>query len=191
MPWTPAETLLTTTDENKNLSYSITYVPDAGEPDPVTGEVPVAAPAVVTVSAINLNKTITVGDNTIRGYFSDAFDYTVNYIDIERTDYTVPKFSAIDPFKLHELYKYTPNMDNSVTYNYLATARDSVTNAVVATQTYSIVVTQNWTINKNLLKRYVNFDNYFATYVLKWINQKNVEVAMLNNLDKPVYWEKT
>jgi hypothetical protein len=192
MAWTPAATLLTTTDENKNLSFSITYETDStGVPDPVTGEIPPAVPAVVTVTAITPNPNIKVVTNTISGFYTEAFAYNVNYIDLQRNDYTVTHFSDIDLSKIHELYKYTPNMNTSVTFEYLATARDSVTNAVLATQTYSIVVTQNWTTNKNLLKRYVNFEDYIANYVIPLLGSGGVPVSMLNNLGNPVYWERT
>lgn len=191
MPWTPATTLLTTTDELKNLSFAITYESEAGAPDPITGEIPPVVPAIVTVQAVTNNPTISVTTNTISGYYSEAFSYNVRYIDLERNDYSVAHFSEVNPAKLHELYRYTPNMNTSVTYEYIATARDSITNAVVATQTYSIVVTQNWTTNKNLLKRYVSFDNYYATFVVTMLNSSGTQSIFVNNLGNQVYWEKT
>lgn len=191
MPWTPADTLLTTTDEQKNLSFSISYVPEAGTPDPITGEIPPTTPAIVTVTAVTANPTISVSGATIAGVYSESFAYNVRYIDNQRNDYSVARFNEIDPFKLYELYKYTPNMNTSVTYEYIATARDSITNAVLATQTYSIVVTQNWTTNKNLLKRYIGFNDYFATYVVTLLNSAGEQVSFVNNLGNSVYWEKT
>lgn len=180
MAWTPTQTLLTTTDELVNLSFSISYVDDS------TSE-----PAVVTITPIDVNPSIKVVNNTISGYFSEAFDYTLNYIDSKGTDYTVPRFSDINRVKLYELYKYSPNTTNSITYNYLATAKESITNTVLATQTYSIVVTQNWTTNKNLLKRFVDFDQYVSTYVVTSLNLNGNKVTFVNNLGDTVYLEKT
>lgn len=180
MAWVPSETLLTTIDENNNLSFSISYVEDS------TG-----TPAVVTVAPITQHPTIQIANNTISGYFSDSFNYTVNYVDDKGTDYTVSRFSEIDPFKPYKLYKYSPNATNSITYNYVATARDSITNTVIATQPYSIVVTQNWTSNKNLLKRYVNTDNYLETYVVVLRNSSGNVVSLLNNVGNPVYLERS
>jgi hypothetical protein len=180
MAWTPTESLLTTTDELKNLSFSISYVDDS------TGD-----PAIVNVTQIDANPTIQVSANNISGYFSDSFDYEVNYIDNKGTDYTVSRFSEIDQDKLYELYKYSPNTTNNITYNYVATATDSITNEVLASQPYSIVVTQNWTSGKNQLLRYINNDNYDANYVVVLRNSSGDIVSTLNNTGNPVYLERS
>jgi len=182
MLWTPAQSLLTTTDELNNLSYTISYVAD---PLVTTN------PVVVTISADKSIPSINISNSTISGYFSESFDYTVKYIDKYKNDYTVTKFSNIDISKLYAIYKYTPNMNSSVTYNYIATAKDSVTNDVLDTKTYSIVVTQNWTPNKNLLLRYLDFDNYFTTYVVVLLNNSGIAVPLLNNLGNQVFLERT
>jgi hypothetical protein len=182
MPWTPAQSLLTTTNELTNLSYTISYVAD-----PLVTTNPVA----VTISADKSIPSIQISNSTISGYFSDSFDYTVKYIDKYKNDYTVTKFSNIDISKLYAIYKYTPNMTSSITHNYIATAKDSVTNTVLDTKTYSIVVTQNWTTNKNLLLRYLNFDKYFTTYVVVLLNNSGIAVPLLNNLGNQVFLERT
>jgi len=191
MAFLPASPLLLTTDEMKNFSFAITYEADVVVPPEGGGEPPPAVIPVVTVQAVKVLPTVSILNNTISGYYKDSFDFTVNYIDSQTNDYTVTRFSDIDPFKLHELYKYSPNQNTSVTYEYIATARDSVTNAVIATQTYNIVVTQNWTTNKNLLKRYVNFNDYFATYVIALVTADGVSVQILNNLGNQVFLERT
>lgn len=182
MPWTPTQTLLSTTDELKNLSFTISYVPD-----PLVS----LNPATVTVTAFTSNPTIQVSAATISGYFSDSFNYTVKYIDKDNKDYTVSRFSDIDITKLYGLYKYTPSMEQSVTYTYTAVAKDSITNAILDTQTYSIIVTQNWSANKSLLKRYINIDNYIATYVVILLNDSGTALPLLNNSGTPIYLEKS
>jgi hypothetical protein len=191
MAFLPASPLLLTTDEMKNFSFVITYEADVVVPPEGGGEPPPAVIPVVTVQAVKALPTVSILNNTISGYYKDSFDFTVNYIDSQTNDYTVTRFSDIDPLKLHELYKYSPNQNTSVTYEYIATARDSVTNAVIATQTYNIVVTQNWTTNKNLLKRYVDFNDYFATYVIALVTADGVPVQLLNNLGNQVFLERT
>lgn len=180
MAWTPAETLLTTTDEYKNLSIIISYVDDS------TG-----TPAVVNVTSSDPNQTVQVTSNTISGYFSDSFNYAINYVDNKGTDYSVSRFSEIDPIKLFQLYKYSPSTTNSVTYNYTATARDSVTNAVLATQPYSIVVTQNWASGKSQLLQYINTETYVSNYVVTLQNSSGAVVRTLNNVGTPIYLEKS
>lgn len=190
MPWKPTETLLLATDEMKDFSLSIIYEADEVVPSEGGAPAPAVIP-VVTVQAVKTLPTVSVVTNIISGYFKDSFDFTVNYIDSQRNDYTVTRFGDINPLKLHELYKYSPNMSSSVTYEYIATARDSITNALISQQTYNIVVTQNWTTNKNLLKRYVNFDEYATTYVVALLNLNGSPVTFVNNLGNPVYLEKT
>lgn len=185
MPWTPTQTLLTTTDELQNLSFTISYVPDPS----VTSN-----PATVTVTPVTSTPYIQVNAATISGYFSDSFNYSVNYIDRDNKNYTVSKFSDIDTTKLYQLYKYTPNMTPSITYTYNAVAKDSVTNSVLDTKTYSIVVTQNWTTNKMLLQRYVSLNtylstNYLPTSTVTLINSSGNKVTLLNNSGQPLILE--
>jgi hypothetical protein len=181
MPWNPTQTLLTTTDELKNLSFTISYTQD-----PLVS----LTPATVTVTAVTPTPYIQVNAATISGYYSDTFNYSVKYIDNINNKYTVSKFNDIDSTKLSQLYDYIPSMVESVTYYYTAVAKDSITSAVLATQTYSIVVTQNWSPNKNLLKRYVNFKNYLATTVVVLTNLDGNVVQTLNNSGTPIYLEK-
>lgn len=192
MAFIPAATLLLTTDELKNFSFDITYEVEVTPPPEGggTGEPTPTVVPVVTVEAVTPLPTVTVLNNGIAGYFKDSFNYSVNYIDSQQNDYSVNKFSQIDINKLHELYKYTPNMNRSVDYTYIATAKDSTTNAVIATQTYTITVTENWTTGKNELKKYLNYAKYYQDYVVSWLGAAGQPVVMVNNLGAQVLWEK-
>jgi hypothetical protein len=145
MAWTPSETDLGSVDENVNISHSFTYVDDLD-----MTEYP------VTITAVETNPaTIVISGNSITGYYTDSFDNTITYRTQDGQFPVVTKFNQIDLDKLYQMISYKASTVISKTFTYTATAKDGDT--VVATETYTKTVTNNWTEGKNNLQTFVGY----------------------------------
>jgi len=145
MAWTPSETDLGSVNENVNISHSFTYVDDLD-----MTEYP------VTITAVEVNPaTIIISGNSITGYYTDSFDNTITYRTQDGQFPVVTKFNQIDLDKLYQMISYKASTVLSKTFTYTATAKDGDT--VVATETYTKTVTNDWTEGKNNLQTFVGY----------------------------------
>jgi hypothetical protein len=136
--WSPASTQLTTVNEFNNLSFGISYTDELGTPHPVT------------ITTTQPNSTVVVSGNTITGYYSDAFNNSIEYRDNNDNLYkNVPKFSDIDTKQLSEMIEYKADTTSRIVYSYTATASTG------ATQTYTINLDNNWNTGRDELLRYI------------------------------------
>jgi hypothetical protein len=149
MPWNPISTDLGSVNEIVSFSHTITYE----EEDPLTMTM-VSYPVTITANQVNPN-TISVTGASISGYYFDSFDNTITYRTPEGTFPVVTKFNQIDLSRLYEMISYKASSASSKTFTYTATAKNGDT--VVATQTYSKTVTNDWTSGKNSLQEYVGY----------------------------------
>ena len=145
MAWTPSDTDLGSVNENVNISHSFTYIDDVD-----STEYP------VTVTAAETNpSTISISENTLSGYYTDSFDNTITYRTQDGQFPVVTKFNQIDLDKLYQMISYKASTVTSKTFTYTATAKDGDT--VVATETYTKTVTNDWTEGKNSLQTFVGY----------------------------------
>lgn len=143
MAWVPSSTDLGSVNENVNISHTVTYTDDMTM---------TSYPVVITADQVNPN-TITISGDTLSGYYVDSFDNTIKYRTPEGTFPIVSKFNQIDVDKLYQMISYKASTVLSKTFTYTAKAMDGTT--VVATQTYTKTVTNDWTSGKNSLQYYV------------------------------------
>ena len=145
MAWTPSETDLGSVNENVNISHSFTYVDDLD-----MTEYP------VTITAVETNPaTIIISGNSISGYYTDSFNNIITYRTQDGQFPVVSKFNQIDLNKLYQMISYKASTVLSKTFTYTATAKDGDT--VVASQTYTKTVTNDWTEGKNSLQTFVGY----------------------------------
>jgi hypothetical protein len=145
MAWTPSETDLGSVNENVNVSHTFTYFDDLD-----MTEYP------VTITAVETNPaTIVISGNSITGYYTDSFDNTITYRTQDGQFPVVTKFNQIDLDKLYQMISYKASTVLSKTFTYTATAKDGDT--VVATETYTKTVTNDWTEGKNNLQTFVGY----------------------------------
>jgi len=149
MAWLPASTDLGSVNEIVSFSHTITYE----EEDPLTMTM-VSYPVTITANQVNPN-TISVTGASISGYYFESFDNTITYRTPEGSFPVVTKFNQIDVDRLYEMISYKASTASSKTFTYTATAKNGDT--VVATQTYSKTVTNDWTSGKNSLQEYVGY----------------------------------
>ena len=149
MAWLPESTDLGSVNEIVSFSHTITYE----EEDPETMTM-VSYPVTITVNQVNPN-TISISGGTLSGYYFDSFDNTITYRTPEGSFPVVTKFNQIDISRLDEMISYKASTVLSKTFTYTATAKDGET--IVATQTYSKTVTNDWTSGKNSLQEYVGY----------------------------------
>ena len=149
MAWLPESTDLGSVNEIVSFSHTITYE----EEDPETMTM-VSYPVTITANQVNPN-TISISGGTLSGYYFDSFDNTITYRTPEGSFPVVTKFNQIDISKLYEMISYKASTVLSKTFTYTATAKDGET--IVATQTYSKTVTNDWTSGKNSLQEYVGY----------------------------------
>lgn len=184
MAFLPTLTTLNTVNELKNLSHSITYVETIGASG-LGGGTSISYPVVVT--AITSNDTIEVENNTISGYYSDAFTNEISYRTVDDQFVTVNKWQdiayAIAAESLSELYYYKADTRTRIVYSYLATASNG------ATQTYTINVDNDWTFGRNQLIKYTDLTAYQQTILVNWINNNIGQVKWLNNVLEVIDWE--
>lgn len=173
MPWDPIPTLLLTTDEIKNFSRSITYTTDLGFDETVT---------ITPLTISDENATVDIFENTISGYFSDSFPNTqIQYRTLNDTFVNVTRFVDINISELSEMIYYKPDPTISKTYSYLATSETS-------SQTYTIIVMNNWSVGRDTLIRFVGLTLPLIT--VKWINTDNNIVGWTNTSEQTIDWTK-
>jgi hypothetical protein len=149
MPWNPGSTDLGSVNEIVSFSHTITYEQE----DPLTMTI-VSYPVTITADQVNPS-TISISGGTLSGYYFDSFDNTITYRTLEGSFPVVTKFNQIDLNKLYQMISYKASSVSSKTFTYTVTAKDG--NTVVATQTYSKTVTNDWTSGKNSLQEYVGY----------------------------------
>ncbi len=152
MAWTPSVTELYTNAqlyEQQNFTQNITYVTDEITPESW----------IITISSSEINSTVILSGGTttgsISGFYSGAFDgYNITYMKDDLTYSTVTDWDNISGAK--EINIYRPAMQQYKTFYYTATATPPPgslsTFTTPVTQTYSIVVTNSWTVGMNNLK---------------------------------------
>lgn len=145
MAWNPSETDLGSVNENVNISHSFTYIDDVD-----STEYP------VTIIAVETNpSTISISGNTISGYYTDSFDNVITYRTEDGNFPVVSKFNEIDLDKLYQMVSYKASTVLSKTFTYTAMAKNG--DIVVASQTYTKTVTNDWTQGKNSLQTFVGY----------------------------------
>jgi hypothetical protein len=145
MAWLPESTDLGSVNEIVSFSHTITYTDDLTM---------TSHPVTITANEVNPS-TISIAGDTISGYYFDSFDNTITYRTPEGSFPVVTKFNQIDLDRLYEMISYKASSVSSKTFTYTATAKDGAT--IVATQTYSKTVTNDWTSGKNSLQEYVGY----------------------------------
>lgn len=140
MAWTPSTTnlyLIDQLNEFVNFTQTISYEDLVELPDE-TWE--------VTITASEVNETVSTTGGTIQGFYSNTFDgFSITYLQKTGSYNTVVNWDGISNAK--EIVAYRPSTQQTKTYTYTATATSSLTETVV-TQDYTIVVTNNWDIGK-------------------------------------------
>jgi hypothetical protein len=140
MAWSPSTTTLYVIDELNefvNFTQTISYEDLVELPDE-TWE--------VTISASEVNETVSTVGDTIQGFYSNTFDgFSITYLEKTGSYNTVVNWDNISNAK--EIVAYRPSTQQTKTYTYTATATSNLTETVV-TQDYTIVVTNNWDIGK-------------------------------------------
>lgn len=149
MAFNPTSTDLGSVNENVSFSHTITYE----EEDPITLTM-TSYPVTITANEPNPTTIIISGD-TLSGYYQDSFNNTITYRTPEGTFPVVTKFNQIDLNNLDEMISYKASTVLSKTFTYTATAKDGST--TVATQTYTKIVTNDWTEGKNNLQTFVGY----------------------------------
>ena len=183
MPFYPSVDTLTTVNELKNISYTITYVDTSG----ATGATGAGTALPVTITTTQPNGTVVLSGNTITGYYSGTFDNQIKYRTVDDNFITVTKWQdiayAIANQTLSELYYYKADTTTRIIYQYTATAPNG------DTHTYSINVDNDWQFGRNELIKYTNFTRYQQTILVEWINNNIGKVSWLNNVIEVIDWE--
>ncbi len=153
MAFTPTETELGIVLENVNFSHTITYF---------TEEEPIEQ-LDVQITALESNpSSISIDGDTISGYYFDSFNNTITYRTPDGSFPVVQKFEQIDRDRLYEMVSYKASLQRTKVFSYRADAIDnrvgSPTNGqVIATQTYTKTVQNDWTNGKNSLQTFVGY----------------------------------
>lgn len=175
---------LGTIDEYVAFSHSITYS------DEILGQLKV----ILTPNQTQPD-TIYIAGNNITGYYSDVFDINIRYKNNKGKFVDVNNFRKIDLEELHEVISYFPVTVENREYTYEAVAYDFQDN-VVASQTYTKVVNNNWDINRKLLIQYVKntvvadselFNNWINSIngaVVRWRNSTNTFIDWAHVLEE-------
>ena len=171
MPFEPLATNLNTLDEFVNLSHVITYTGYIGS---------IATSYPVTITALDENTTINVAGNNISGYYSDAFDNTIDYRNKDDSFTTVNKFGQINEETLYGIHHYNADENRTKVYSYLAEAN-------AEQQVYTVTVTNNWSNGRNQLLKYSNPSAY-ESITVTWLDN-NLAVTWINNSGNTVVWE--
>lgn len=177
MSFLPINTILGTTDEFKNISFTVTYTVTIGGIGGTTTSYP------VTLTAINPNVTVSVSGNTITGYYSESFVNSIEYRTKDNQFVNVQKFNQIDKTELSEIIHYFANTNKSIDYQYLASANGQ-------TQVYTVTVMNNWNTGRDELLSYVNQTQY-KLHTVTWININNEPIVWIDNSGKQLNWINT
>ncbi len=169
--WSITQSELGQVDEYSPFSHSITYTnPELG------------GTYSVTVTATDSNETVYVSGNNISGYYTDSFNVNIKYKNAKDEFVNTNNFRKIPIEKLREVISYTPDLTQYRVYTYTATAYDVVNSSVVETKTYTKTLNNNWDLNRNLLKQYVNSTVITdPSSFVPWINSINSAVVLWRN----------
>jgi hypothetical protein len=182
MAFIPESSVLNTVNELKNLSHLITYVAPLG----ATGVGGGGEMYPVTITTAQPNSTITVNNNTITGYYSDAFVNEIHYRTVDDRFVVVPKWQdivyAIAAGSLSEIYYYKADMTTRIVYTYTATANGQ-------SKDYIINVDNDWQFGRNRLIKYTNLTRYQQKILVEWINNNAGKVIWLDNIVQAIDWE--
>ena len=140
--WSPAESDLGTVLENQNFSHLISCVDD---------ETGIPYTIVIVKQQVNPS-TISTDNETISGYYYDAFDNSILYLNTNDIFVTVKKFEEIQP-NAREMISYWPDMRRTIVYGYTAYALDD--GNAVSSKEYTKTVQNDWTNGKNSLQNKV------------------------------------
>ena len=202
--WTPSIATLTRTDELISWSFDITFFLEydgtAGSGVPGSTEnatVTMTREYPVIVTALEDNSTLTVEDNKIYGFYSDAFLNKEVQHQTRTQDYiNTIRFNEIVVPNLKEMIYYHADPAITKTFYYRADAWDNdplspTYEDIIATKTYNIIVTNNWTPGQQALIYYVGLSRTNNTAIankqlplqwhIKWENSSSSEVVFENN----------
>jgi hypothetical protein len=188
--FSPTLTQLNTVMQNESFSKAITYVasttPTYGATGVGVSTGGLSYPVVITTT--QPNKGITISNGIISGSYIDAFENTISYRTIDDKLITVKTWgevvTAIADKTLSEIYYYKADRRTTITYNYVAKANNE-------TQTYTIVVTNDWMAGRNRLIKNTHLDRYKQNILGEWINNNATAATIpwlteaLQNID----WE--
>lgn len=168
--WSIPQTELGQVDEYSAFSHSITYSnPELG------------GTYNVVITPQETNSTVFVSGNNISGYFTDSFNVNIFYKNLKDEFLNTNNFRKIATETLREIISYTPDFSQYRVYTYTATAYDAQKN-VVETKTYTKTLNNNWDLNKNLLKQYVNSTVITdPSLFVPWINSINAATVLWRN----------
>lgn len=180
MTWSPILNLLANVTEFQNVNETIGYIGS-------TGSLP------VTITAVETDPTITVQGDTISGYYSEAFDHKIYYRptgeDPTQDDYVenvypyVVRWSDLPSIPL-QIYHYDADMTTSKQFDYIA-------NAGPNTNTYNIIVTNDYTPGRNQMIKNINFEFYEQYIRVEWINSNSAIIPWVNAQGQAVDWESS
>lgn len=154
MAWTPSDTDLGTVTENSSFSHTVSYE----ETDPETLETIVYS---VSITALEENPdTIIISGDTLSGYYYDSFNNLITYRTAEGTFPQVTKFEQIGLGDLYQMISYKASLERTKVFSYRADAYDPLDpETIVASETYTKTVQNDWTQGKNSLQTYVGYTN--------------------------------
>lgn len=170
MPFTPTDTLLTSTFELKSFNHYITFV------DEFNVELP------VTITPVTNNSTVIVSGNRIYGKFTDVYPKVIDYRTVDDGFVEVGQFSHINNKELYGIYYYQPDTRTSQTFEYVATANNG------NTQTYTIIVENSFTRGRNELLIALGKALPVSTG-FRWINHDAEVVIWVNEDGQTVIWD--
>ena len=158
-------------DEYSPFSHSITYT-----------NTDLGGSYMVVISPDKNNDNVYVSGNNISGYYTDVFNVDILYKSTDKKFLRTNNFRKIPIEKLHELISYFPDLTQYFEYHYTAIAYDTATKLEVERKEYKKTVNNNWELNQNLLKQYVNSTTAIDpnTFV-PWINSINGATVLWRN----------
>jgi hypothetical protein len=166
----PSSSTLNQLDELKNLSHTITYTNLLGASFPVT------------VTAVTSNATVNVSGATISGFYTDSFTNEIQYRTPQDTFVNISKWDEIDLNQLDEMIYYKADTTVHKDYTYTATANGE-------TKTYTVVVTNNWTVGRDQLLYYTAITKGELTVAgISWINSTNGTISWINSSGSTINW---
>jgi hypothetical protein len=169
----PANTLLNTLNEQINFSHTITYTDILGVSYPVS------------ISSSEINSTVLTSGGTISGNYTNVFDETIHYRTIKQDPNddefkTVYRLNDIDINNDYEIYHYNASEVRSKTYTYIASANGQ-------SQSYTIVVANDWSAGRDELIKYINSSKY-NLITISWTNNTGSTLIWKNNSGTTLNW---
>jgi hypothetical protein len=180
--FSPPNITLTTVGENQNIRHNIVYVEDTtptyGAPGIGVSTGGIAHRDVVITTSMP-NPTIKIKDNTITGYYTDAFENTISYRTVNDTFVTVSKWQdiamAIANGVLSELYYYKADTRQRIIYKYTASWNGH-------SKEYQVNVDNDWMAGRNQLIKVTNLTHYQKDLLVQWINNNSDKAPWANNV---------